>query len=140
MHPFRNILMIALLTLSSFGSMVCADSTKGGSCNCSVLIRATLALATASDCDNCPCDFPDESPSDNCEEELVSIQSNLMQGIEYPAQPPLLDLDLIHTFLSFTFSAPTPVSLESRTRSFLRESMLIPPLGNIGISTIVLRL
>jgi len=93
MSIFRNTIMLLLLTLSSFGSVVCVES-DGDSCVCPALLDMVTSpfspfFDACGDNDSCPCDCE----PDDCEGDLVSQQSGLLASIQIPQEPAGQDLD-----------------------------------------------
>jgi len=82
--------MLLLLTLSSFGSVVCLES-NGDPCVCPALLDMVTSpfLETCGDNDSCPCDCE----PDDCDGDLVSQQSGLLASIQIPQEPAGQDLD-----------------------------------------------
>lgn len=89
----RNSLILMLLTLSSFGSMVCTQPS-GNPCTSPLLINVVAAqFSSTCDEDQCPDEIcPCDCESEKCQDDLVSMQSGMLASIQIPEEPAGIDI------------------------------------------------
>ena len=129
--------MLALLVISSFGSMVCGEE-ENQRCSCSVLGRLVLAIASDDFAeDPCPCECDSEEESQDCGEQLVGMECNLYETAKAPSPPAYVEDEAANA--SESLASLFRQSTESLRKSRLRVPPPIVHGRDPALSSIVLR-
>ncbi len=151
MAIIRNILMLFLLTLSSFGNIVCTESIEanGNQCHCPLLIGFSVDVFGGDHglC-ACLCDFDSAQPdtqadtgSKQCADELQVTFADILPSQPLPASPAWQIIDLNHAFLAPVFAHLSCADVDALVSTYhLWNALPIPKRESSHLSSVVLRL